>query len=369
MKLTDKIINFARKYKTPFLIIDPDVIKENYRRIHKAFGGIKVFYAIKANPDLRILKILKNVGCGFEIASIQELDLMLKIGTDFSSVISSHPVKTPEFIKLAYANGIQLFVFDSETEIDKISNFAPGSKVCARLTVSNLGSEWPLAEKFGLEPQKVIPLLRYAKEKRLIPYGITFHVGSQCLNKSNWVKALEKCSQLFESAAKEGINLKLVNLGGGLPIKHIQEIPTIEEIGKMVVETARRLFKNGVEMTIEPGRAMVGNAAILVSSIIGRAKRKDKNWLYLDVGVFQGLMETVGGIKYEIKTEGKENDSIEEYMLAGPTCDSFDKMFKCYLPKNLEIGDKIYIMDAGAYTTAYASDFDGFEEPKVCFLE
>lgn len=368
MKLTDKIIRSSQEYKTPFLIVNPEVIRENCRRIQKSFGDVQVYYAIKANPDLRILEIIRDMGCGFEVASTKELDLVLKIGVNPSLIISSHPIKTPEFVELAYENKIRLFVFDSKTEIDKISKFAPKSKVCARLNVSNIGSEWPLAEKFGLELEKIIPLLEYANKKGLIPYGVTFHVGSQCVKKSNWIDALKKSSRVFELATKKGINLKLVNLGGGLPVKHTHEIPTIEEIGQIVIKAVENLFKDDIEITIEPGRAIVGNAAILVTSIIGKAGRKNKNWLYLDAGVFQGLMETVGGIEYVVKVR-KSGSNLQKYMLAGPTCDSFDKMFSCYLPEDLEVGERVYVMDAGAYTTAYASNFDGFEIPKVYFLE
>lgn len=368
MELTSGFIKLTRKYKTPFLIIDPEVIKENCRRIRKSFPDVEVYYAIKANPDPRILKIIHDMGCGFEVGSVRELELVLKIAGGSSSVITSHPIKTPELIRLAYQNGIQVFVVDSKTEVEKISKFAPKSRVCLRLAISNVGSKWPLTEKFGLEFEKIIPLLKYANSKKLIPYGITFHVGSQCLNKSNWVNGLEKCSQLFELAAKEGINLKMVNLGGGLPIEDTPETPTIEEIGQIVSDTVRKLFGNEIRVTIEPGRAIVGNAGILVSSVIGKAERRSSNWLYLDVGVFQGLMETVGDIRYRVKTE-KEGGNLKDFMLAGPTCDSFDKMFRCSLPDNLEIGDRIYIMDAGAYTTAYASNFDGFEIPKIYFLK
>lgn len=368
MELTDRIKEFAQKHKTPFLIVDAEIIKENYKKIKKSFGDIEVYYAIKANPDLKILEVIRNMGGGFEVASVKELELILKIEANHSPLISSHPVKTPEFIKLASRNGIQLFVFDSKTEIDKIAKYAPGSRVYPRLSVSNVGSEWPLAEKFGLEPENVVPLLEYAKQKELIPYGITFHVGSQCVTKSNWINALRTCSELFGFAKEREIKLELINIGGGLPIRHTHDVPSIEEIGHEVLEFVREYFRNSVRMTIEPGRAMVGNAAILVASIIGKAKRKNKNWLYLDVGVFQGLMETVGGIEYQVKA-GKDESNLKEYMLAGPTCDGFDKMFTCNLPETLKVGDKIYIMDAGAYTTAYSSDFDGFEMPKIYFLE
>jgi len=367
MNLTKEIIKVSSKYQTPFLLVDPEIIKENYRKIKTSFQGVEVYYAIKANFDLRILKTLKDMGCGFEIASIGELKPLLKLKVNPSLIISSNPVKTPDFIKMAFKNKIKRFSFDSKVEIDKIVRFAPKSKVYARLEVSNIGSEWPLTKKFGLDLDSVIPLLKYAKKKKLDPYGLMFHVGSQCLNKFNWTKALKKCHYIFELAAKEKIHFKKINLGGGLPVKHTHETPTIEEIGQEVNKTIKKLFPKDVRIFIEPGRAMVGNAGILVTSVIGKAERKNTNWLFLDTGVFQGLMETIGGIKYKIET-GKKS-GVKKYMLAGPTCDSFDKMFSCYLANNLRVGDKLYILDAGAYTTCYASHFDGFNPPEVHFLK
>jgi ornithine decarboxylase len=366
MKLTKDIIKITKSYKTPFLIVDPKIIKENYWRIKRSIERVEVYYAIKANPDLRILKILRNLNCGFEVASVNELKLLLKINVNPSLIISSNPIKIPEFIKYAYRNKIRLFAFDSKMEIEKLAKFAPGSRVYPRLNVSNIGSDWPLSGKFGLEFEKIIPLLKYAKKKGLIPYGLTFHVGSQCREKANWVRALKQCYQIFKLAEKEKLNLKMINLGGGLPVKYTEKTPTIEQIGKEISKTIKKLFDFRVKVIIEPGRAMVGNAAILVSSVIGKAKRRSGEWLYLDTGVFNGLMETMGGIKYRVQTEKRGN--LKKYILAGPSCDSFDKMFSCYLPANLEIGDRLYIMDAGAYTTAYVSEFDGFEIPKIYFL-
>lgn len=367
MKLTKKTIKFIRNYKTPFLVVDPEIIKENYRRIKESIEGVEVYYAMKANSDPRILKTLRDLGCGFEVTSINELASLLRIKVDPSLIVSSNPIKSPEFIKYAYRNQIRFFCFDSEVEIEKLSNLAPGSKVYPRLDVSNVGSDWPLSGKFGLEFERIIPLLKYAKKKRLIPCGLTFHVGSQCRNKSNWVKALEQCHQIFKLARKEKLDLKMIGLGGGLPVKYTKKTPKIEEIGEEISKTIKKLFKSNIRIIIEPGRAMIGDAATLVSSVIGKAQRKNGTWLYLDAGVYNGLMETIGGIRYRLKTE--KRGSLKKYTLAGPTCDSFDKMFDCYLPSNLEIGDRVYIRDAGAYTTVAASNFDGFEIPEIYFLK
>lgn len=367
MELTKKITQVSKKYKTPFLIVNPRIIEENYKRIKESFRNIEIYYAMKANPNIRILKLLKDIGCGFEIASTKELDSLLKIKAPSSLIISANPVKAVEFIEFASQNKISVFVFDSKEEVDKLAQFAPNSNVCARLSISNIGSDWPLSGKFGLSFNKIIPLLKYAQRKKLVPYGLTFHVGSQCRNKLNWINALKKSSQLFKLAKRKGLTLKLLSLGGGLPIKHLKEVPTVEEIGQDINKIIKKLFPEGIRVTIEPGRALVGNAAILVGSVIGMAERKKEKWLYLDIGVFQGLMETVGGIIYKVQTE--RDGKLGRYMLAGPTCDSFDKMFSCYLPKNLKIGERIYMINAGAYTTAYASDFDGFSVPKTYFLK
>ena len=367
MNLTKDFKDFAGGLNTPFLLVDLDIVREKYRKIKDSFEGVRVYYAIKANPEERIIEVLKEEGAGFEIASSYELNLLLKKGVDPSNIICSNPIKKDDFLKEAHQKGVDFFAFDSSEEVDKMASFAPGSNVYVRLEVDNIGSEWPLTKKFGVGLDDAVSLLLYSKEKGLNPCGITFHVGSQCLNKDNWKNALLKTKEVFDMMAKKGIELKVLNMGGGLPIKHTHEIPEIEEIGGGVNNTIKDLFAEDVKVMIEPGRSVVGDAGSLVTTIIGKAKRKNTEWLFLDIGVFHGLMETVGGIDYEVLSDKK--GKTKKFMLAGPSCDGFDKMFSCNLPSDLQVGDRLYFLNAAAYTTCYNSNFNGLDSPKTFFIK
>ena len=364
-KLT-RIERIVRGKQTPLLIIDRGVIRQKFQELQREIGNARIYYALKTNPHWRIVELLERLGAAFEISSEQELNLLLQRGISHEKIIVSNPVKTESCVAAAYAAGIKLFAIDSFAEIEKISKLAPDSKVYVRLTVSNDGSQWPLAKKFGVETEAAVELLHEAQKRGLIPYGITFHVGSQCMQIESWVKAIEKSKQVWELALNRSIKLRMLNIGGGFPIKYIECIPSLSDIAKRIRETIDRLFPKDIEVLVEPGRVLVGEAGILVATVIGKAARNGEKWLYLDVGVFNGLMESVGGIKYPLipLKDGK----FEQWVLAGPSCDSFDVVQSSVLLPDLDIGDYVFILSAGAYTTAYASRFDGLNIPQMYFI-
>lgn len=365
--LQKAVEDILKTEKTPILIVDKRIVKQKYQEFCSEFSNAKVYFALKSNPHPGIVELLYELGCDFEISSQGELDLLLRLGIPVRRIISSNPVKTPDFIKAAYENGIDIFTFDSLVEADKLSSLAPGSKVYIRLSVPNEGSEWPLSKKFGVEVEEAAELLVQARKKGLEPYGITFHVGSQNTMAPAWVTAIGRSRAVCELVAQNGIDLQVLNIGGGFPIKYTTSVPSIANVAGEIKASLDRDFPRGIDIALAPGRALVGEAGILVTSVIAKALRTGEKWLYTDVGVFNGLMETVGGIKYPmLTTKGSE---LGKWVLAGPSCDSFDVIStEAELPE-LEVGDKIYIMSAGAYTTAYASEFDGFDIPGVHFIE
>lgn len=367
LALQKKIEDILKTEKTPILIIDKSVIRQKYQEFGNEFNHAKVYFALKANPHPGVVALLHEIGCDFEISSHGELDLLLRLGIPVHRIISSNPVKNPDFIKSAHQNGIEVFTFDSPVEVEKLARHAPGSKVYIRLSVPNEGSEWPLSKKFGVEVEEAAELLIQAKNIGLEPYGITFHVGSQNTNAPAWETAIKRSKEVWEIVSGENIELQMLNIGGGFPIKYTKPVPSIAEVAAKIKAYLSSSFPHGVGLALAPGRALVGEAGILVTSVIARANRGKEKWLYTDVGVFNGLMETVGGIKYPMLTEEKQATSI--WVLAGPSCDSFDVIStEAELPE-LEVGDKIHILSAGAYTTAYASEFDGFNIPSVHYVE
>jgi ornithine decarboxylase len=357
------------KIETPFLLIDSDTVKEKVSLIGRYIKNSKVFYAVKANPEREILKFLNDLNLGFEISSEGELEILASLGVEPGRIISSNPVKSLKFLSLASSYGINYFSYDSEDEIEKLSKYAPFCNAYVRLSVPNEGSEWPLSKKFGVELDEAASLLSAAKEKGLNPVGVTFHVGSQCTNVYNWHIALDKARALWSKAEKNGIKLTLLNIGGGYPINYTKHVISIDAIEKQANSLIYDMFPKNVEIHIEPGRAVVGDAGVLITTVIGKASRSDEDWLYIDVGVFNGLMESVGGIKYSYIVESyKHARSKKRWTLAGPSCDSFDVIDKNVALPEPNIGNLILILSSGAYTISYASEFNGFSIPKAILI-
>lgn len=366
-----KILRYLdnKNIETPFLLMDSEKVKEKASMIGRYIKNSKVFYAVKANPDIEILKFLNGLKLGFEIASEGELGILLSLGVESERIVSSNPIKSLKFLKMSASFGVNYFSFDSVDEADKLSKFVPGCNVYVRLSVPNEGSEWPLSKKFGVELDEALTLLLYAKDKGLNPIGITFHVGSQCTNVYNWNIALDKAKVLWNIAERNGIKLALLNIGGGYPIKYTKNVVSIETIEKNVNSLIYERFPKDIEIYIEPGRAVIGDAGILVTTVIGKAKRGNEDWLYLDVGVFNGLMESVGGIKYSYIVESYKHTRYKKrWTIAGPSCDSFDVIDKNVSLPEPNVGNLILILSSGAYTVSYASEFNGFSIPKTILI-
>jgi ornithine decarboxylase len=360
-----KVLNYVDKQEiqTPFLLIDTEKIRHNISKIGKRIKNSMVFYALKANPDAKIADLVNKEQIGFEIASDGELKILASLGVEPSRIISSNPVKSIPFLKMAAEYGMSFFAFDSLEELEKIERYVPGSQVYVRLSVPNEGSEWPLSKKFGLEIDDAAQLLSIAKEKGLHPVGITFHVGSQCRNPYNWNIAIDKAKILWERAESKGISLSLLNIGGGYPINYTKVVADIDMIERNIASLIAEKFPPDTRIYLEPGRAVIGDAGILVSSVIGKARRRDENWLYIDVGVFNGMMESLGGIRYTYILETSVGTE-RRWTIAGPSCDSFDVIDKNVSLPDPEIGAIVLILSSGAYTVSYASEFNGFAIPK-----
>ncbi|MCJ7654675.1 MAG: type III PLP-dependent enzyme [Dehalococcoidia bacterium] len=354
------------KRHTPYLVIETKKVVNAVQSFQKLFGVKSVYYAIKANPDKSIVALLNKLMCNFEVSSAGELKTIVNLEIPASRIISASSIKNPDFIKAAYKAGIRYFTADSTSEIETIASHAPGSKISIRLNVSNEGSEWPLSRKFGVDLEEGVRLLERAKQGGLIPWGLSFHVGSQCTRLATWVEAIDTARLFWDLAAAKNLRLKSLNLGGGFPIQYRKPVIGIDEIAHTVFENIKKKLPPIQEIIVEPGRAIIGHAGTMVTSLIAKAIRDGKIWFYLDVGVFNGLMESIGGIKYPIIVNRK--GPVAKCVLAGPSCDGFDVIdMEVELP-DIEIGEHVYILSAGAYTTAYASKFDGSPIPKILLM-
>jgi ornithine decarboxylase len=369
--MTEKIDAFLQRERpaTPCAVIDLEQVRYNYRAMAKGAPWAEIFYAVKANPAAPILSLLGAEGSSFDAASIGEIEACLAAGVPAERISYGNTVKKRTDIATAYAQGIRLFAFDSSAELAKLAEAAPGARVFCRIVVANDGARWPLSRKFGCEPDEAVPLLIAARDAGLIPAGLSFHVGSQQTEPERWREGISRCATLFTRLAQEGINLELVNLGGGLPIPYRNDNDV--DTAWMFDAIARALDEIfGAEMPrilMEPGRAIVATAGKILSEVVlvtDRIYGGRQRWVYLDVGRYGGLAETEGeAIQYYVGYEGSD-DELAPAVLAGPTCDSHDVMYEeaTYdLPVGLKAGDLLVFGNTGAYTTTYASvNFNGF---------
>lgn len=353
---------------TPFFVFDLDRITENYERLREALHAEDVYYAVKANNHPLILSTLQRVGAKFEVGSAGELRLLEQLDVPPSDVIFSVPVKLIADIDYAYSIGVGLYVFDSEVELSKLAEHAPGVRVVLRISVSNEGSMFPLNNKFGAAVEEAATLLSKAQQKKLVPYGLAFHVGSQCERKETWVEAIETALQVWNEVGS--MPLRLLNIGGGFPARYREDTISIEEIAAEI-NRAVSLFPPEARLVLEPGRIIVADAGRLVASVIGMAERNGRDWLYLDIGALHGLFEAVQASQkfpYRIVTE-KRSQTWRNYIVTGPTCDPDDTILEDVRLPEMEIEDKVIIMNTGAYSMVYAMEFGGFPPPRAYFLQ
>ncbi|MDN5752882.1 MAG: type III PLP-dependent enzyme [Nitrosospira sp.] len=353
-------------YSKPFLLVDSNIIRNKARRFKTAMPHVQPHYAVKANPDPRVLRTMIEEGVGFEIASISELDLLLGLGVSAADIYYSNPMKSRAYLEYAASKGVEWYVLDSVEELRKIASVKPDAKMYLRIDTPNIGSDWPLAGKFGTHAAEIKGIISEAAALKADLAGVTFHVGSQCRNPQNWRVGIERAKKVFGDMRRAGLTPRLLNIGGGYPVRHIKPIPSIETIGE-VVNAAIADLPQDIRLMAEPGRYLVSDAAYFVCRVVGTATRSGKRWMYWDAGMFGGVIEVTEGLRYEILSDRKGHDI--PWSVAGPTCDSVDILMRDeMLPEDIQEGDFIYIPNAGAYTTAYASNFNGFPLPDVVVM-
>jgi ornithine decarboxylase len=378
--MTARIREFLRNRQTnlqgegPCLVVDLDVVRDNYQNFAKALPDTRVFYAVKANPAPEVLSLLASLGSCFDTASVPEIEMVLAAGATADRISFGNTIKKERDVARAFALGVRLFAVDCQAEVEKIARAAPGSRVFCRILSDCVGAEWPLSRKFGCEPAMAVDVLEHAHRLGLEPYGVSFHVGSQQRNPHAWDRALASAAAVFRDCGERGMTLSMVNLGGGFPTKYLKSVPTVRAYGASIFRALRRHFGNRIPETIvEPGRGMVGNAGVIEAEVVLVSKKSendDVRWVYLDIGKFGGLAETMDeSIRYPIRTPRDRDSEVGPCVLAGPTCDSADVMYErepYALPVSLEIGDKVLIEGTGAYTATYSAiAFNGFAPLKT----
>lgn len=365
----------ALAYPTPYLIGDLGVVRERVRRLRAVLPGVDCHYAMKCNPAPQVLLAVAAEGASFEIASVGELERLRALGIDVDGVLYSNPVKPPAHITAARARGVEHFAFDGPGELRKLAELVPGAGVYLRLRVDDVASAFPLSRKFGADPADACGLLLEARRVGLRPYGLTFHVGSQCADPTAWYRAIGTCGTVMDRLARRGVRLEMLDLGGGFPARYGSPTASIDDIA----EAIRRGMDDALpylpgRLVVEPGRFLVAESGVLAATVIGRERRGAEDWLFLDVGAYHGMMEsqqTGGTWDFPVRagTDVAGPEDLAPFTVTGPTCDSSDTMFnRVLLPASIGAGDRVYIGSAGAYTTSYASEFNGFLPPDTHFV-
>jgi ornithine decarboxylase len=373
--MTERIREFLRNRRDdgPCLVVDLDVVRDNYGAFAKALPDTKVFYAVKANPAPEVLTLLASLGSCFDTASVAEIEMVLAAGAAPDRISFGNTIKKERDIARAFALGIRLYAVDCKAEVEKVARAAPGSRVFCRFLHDCAGAEWPLSRKFGCDAGMAADVLEHAHRLGLEAHGVSFHVGSQQRRTQAWDGALKSAAAIFRACAERGINLSMVNLGGGFPTRYLKEVPAVVNYGRSIFRALRKHFGNAIpETIIEPGRGMVGNAGLIEAEVVLVSQKSESDtvrWVYLDIGKFGGLAETMDeSIRYPIRTP-RDGDDLAPCVLAGPTCDSADVLYEkdpYALPVTLSIGDKVLIEGAGAYTATYSAvAFNGFPPLKT----
>lgn len=357
----------AQEYGTPLLVLSLEQIEKNYRLLRTHLPRVKVFYAIKANPHRRILELMRDLGSNFDVASDGEIMELSSLGVDGSRMIYANPMKTVNGLRACRNAGVGKMTFDSAGEIDKMARECPGATVLLRIRIDNSSAHVDLNKKFGAAREQALELLLKARDAGLDAAGIAFHVGSQTTSADPYLYALDIAREIFEEAVAAGMQLRIMDIGGGFPIPEPKVRFNLQE---MLNQINARLDEDfpGVEIWAEPGRFICGTAVNLITSVIGVTERGGQPWYFLD----EGLYGTFSGVlfdQWDFKLISfKEGEQVAA-TFAGPSCDSLDIMFRGKMTVRQEEGDLILVPICGAYTSASATTFNGFSKANFVVWE
>lgn len=366
----------AEEYGTPVVIVDHKIIRRQYRLMRKYLKRVGIYYAIKANPDPEIIKTLAPMNSGYDVASLNEyLNVIDSVPDEekkdlkafiYDRIILANTIKPIETLK--YLNDHKLLVtFDNPEELKKIKKYCPDAGLICRIKVTNVGSVVELSSKFGVEPGDAANLIKSAFKMGLNVEGLSFHVGSQCLNIDNYINALNASSEIFKQLSRRGHKLKILNIGGGFPVPYDADYIPFEELAAKLSTEINRFFPKEIEIVAEPGRFMVAESAVLVVKIVGKAMRDGKTVYYVNDGVYGTLSGVIfDHIQYHFNAFKKGKNKIST--VVGPTCDALDTVSTSESLPNLQIGDLLYVKNVGAYTTASATNFNGFDKAKIVHI-
>jgi len=363
----EAVMKLAENFETPLLVLSLDQIEKNYCFLKAHLPNVRLLYAMKANPDLRILERLSELGSSFDVASDGEIRTLAELGIDGQRMIYANPIKTAGGFRACADAGVSRMTFDSASEIEKIAKCCPGATVLLRLRIDNTKAHVDLNKKFGAPREQALPLIKLALASGLNAAGIAFHVGSQTTSAEPYLEALEIVRSIYAEAKEQGIDLHVLDIGGGMPVPE----PKVRfNLPAMLGQISARLEEDfpNIEIWAEPGRFMCGTAMNLITSVIGVNERNGQTWYFLDDGIY-GTFSGVIFDQWDYKLISFKEGTKHKATFAGPSCDSLDIMFRGKMTTTLEVGDLILVPLCGAYTSASATTFNGFHKAQIVIWE
>jgi ornithine decarboxylase len=353
------------EFGSPLLIVDCERVRRQFRQLQKALPGVDLHYALKPLPHPAVVQTVLGLDGYLDLATAGEVELVARLGADPARCIHTHPIKRDVDIRAALDRGVRVFVADNPDEVRKFARYAGKVDLLLRVSFRSPGAVCDLSRKFGCDPEDLLALARLAHKLGIEVRGLSFHVGSQAADPGKHVEAIEACAKLLAAGRREKLGaLDTLDIGGGFPIDYGQQAPAIQRFCAPIRAALAKLPKR-IRLIAEPGRYIVGPAAIGVSSVMGRARREGHWWYYLDDGLYGSYSgQLFDHAKYPVEALRREGPLLPS-VLAGPTCDSIDVIGENLMLPQLEAGDLIVGRAMGAYTWASASEFNFFPKATV----
>ena len=356
------------QYGSPLLVLDQAAVRHQYRSLVAALPGVTLHYALKPLPHMGVIEVLKSEGASFDLATNGEVDLMREAQINPNECIHTHPIKRDSDIRYALDYGCNTFVFDNPVELQKFVDYKDQARLLLRVSFPNPETKVDLSKKFGCTPDMVLPLLRQAKELGIQVVGLSFHVGSQVPNAKRHVEAIEACNDLLRQTAEQGLDLQILDIGGGFPVDYAGGELDIQAFCAPI-RAALANTPAGIRLIAEPGRFISAPAMTSIASVMGKAERFGRTWYYLDDGLYGSYSGQLFDHVFYPKSTPYAKGERFPAVLAGPTCDSIDVIAEEIMLPELELGELVVGRMMGAYTWASATEFNFFRRTTILVMD
>ena len=358
-----EIQQLADQHGSPLLVLDCEQLQKQYKSLQQALPDVEFFYALKAFPNDAVINTLKELGSGFDLASLGEIEQVRQHRVNPRNTIHTHPIKKDKDIRDALRFGCTTFVVDNIEELKKFRKYRHRVGLLLRISFRGTTAKVDLSRKFGCAADEALHLIHRAQQMGIHVKGLSFHVGSQSATPDAHVDAIQHCLDIM---AQSDVPLSTLDIGGGFPVDYDGNTIAIDEFCAPIRE-ALKAAPSDLNIIAEPGRFLVAPAVMSISSVMGKANRSGTTWYYLDDGVYGSFSGRIyDHAEYPLRTlkTGKSTPCV----LAGPTCDSIDVIAENISLPELEINDLVIGEMMGAYTAATATDFNSLNRATIIIL-